>query len=68
LINIYPRFKTKIGGRRNGALVSTETGKTPLTEIMGVEDRGTFLLNLAVEIIMRMMLEKTLAKDEYHWV
>lgn len=51
-----PRLKTKIGGRRNGALVSTETGKTTTYGIMGVEDRGTIFIEPSVEIYEGMIV------------
>lgn len=51
-----PRLKTKIGGRRNGALVSTETGKTTTYGIMGVEDRGTIFIEPTTEIYEGMIV------------
>lgn len=51
-----PRLKTKIGGRRNGALVSTETGKTTTYGIMGVEDRGTIFIEPSTEIYEGMIV------------
>ncbi|MEG0497316.1 MAG: translational GTPase TypA [Carnobacterium sp.] len=51
-----PRLKTKIGGRRNGALVSTETGKATTYGIMGVEDRGTIFIEPATEIYEGMVV------------
>lgn len=51
-----PRLKVKIGGRRNGALVSTETGKTTTYGIMGVEDRGTIFIEPGVEIYEGMIV------------
>ena len=51
-----PRLKTKIGGRRNGALVSTETGKATTYGIMGVEDRGTIFIEPTTEIYEGMIV------------
>ncbi|WP_192987123.1 translational GTPase TypA [Carnobacterium mobile] len=51
-----PRLKTKIGGRRNGALVSTETGKTTTYGIMGVEDRGTIFIEPSTDIYEGMIV------------
>ncbi|EDP68468.1 GTP-binding protein TypA/BipA (tyrosine phosphorylated protein A) [Carnobacterium sp. AT7] len=51
-----PRLKVKIGGRRNGALVSTETGKTTTYGIMGVEDRGTIFIEPSTEIYEGMIV------------
>ncbi|RLK64008.1 translational GTPase TypA [Atopobacter sp. AH10] len=39
-----PVIEEQIGGRRNGALVATETGKATTYGIMGVEDRGTIFI------------------------
>ncbi len=51
-----PRLKVKIGGRRNGALVSTETGKATTYGIMGVEDRGTIFIEPTTEIYEGMIV------------
>ena len=51
-----PRLRTKIGGRRNGALVSTETGKATTYGIMGVEDRGTIFIEPTTEIYEGMIV------------
>ncbi|AOA01775.1 MULTISPECIES: translational GTPase TypA [Carnobacterium] len=51
-----PLAAGKIGGRRNGALVSTETGKTTTYGIMGVEDRGTIFIEPGVEIYEGMIV------------
>lgn len=40
-----PVIDEAIGGRRNGALVATETGKATTYGIMGVEDRGTIFID-----------------------
>lgn len=51
-----PELPGKIGGRRNGALVSTEIGKTTTYGIMGVEDRGTIFIEPGVEIYEGMIV------------
>lgn len=51
-----PVLSGKIGGRRNGALVSTETGKTTTYGTMGVEDRGTIFIEPGTEIYEGMIV------------
>ena len=51
-----PELTGKIGGRRNGALVSTETGKSTTYGIMGVEDRGTIFIEPGVDIYEGMVV------------
>lgn len=51
-----PMAAGKIGGRRNGALVSTETGKATTYGIMGVEDRGTIFIEPGTEIYEGMIV------------
>lgn len=51
-----PELPGKIGGRRHGALVSTETGKTTTYGIMGVEDRGTIFIEPGVDIYEGMIV------------
>ena len=51
-----PYVAANIGGRHNGALVSTETGKTTTYGIMGVEDRGTIFIEPGVEIYEGMVV------------
>ena len=51
-----PELNGKIGGRRNGALVSTETGKSTTYGIMGVEDRGTIFIEPGVDIYEGMVV------------
>ena len=36
-----PKIQASLGGRRNGALVSMDTGKATTYSIMSVEERGT---------------------------
>ena len=54
-----PELNGKIGGRRNGALVSTETGKSTTYGIMGVEDRGTIFIEPGVDIYEGMVVGET---------
>ncbi|MGY3724561.1 GTP-binding protein [Granulicatella balaenopterae] len=51
-----PYVAANIGGRHNGALVSTETGKATTYGIMGVEDRGTIFIEPGVEIYEGMVV------------
>ncbi len=51
-----PMIAGSIGGRRNGALVSTETGKASTYGIMGVEDRGTIFVEPGTEIYEGMIV------------
>lgn len=51
-----PELSGKIGGRRNGTLVSTETGKATTYGIMGVEDRGTIFVEPGTEIYEGMIV------------
>lgn len=51
-----PVVKGNIGGRRNGTLVSTETGKATTYGIMGVEDRGTIFVEPGTEIYEGMIV------------
>ncbi|SFH60735.1 translational GTPase TypA [Pisciglobus halotolerans] len=51
-----PVIAGSIGGRRNGALVSTETGKASTYGIMGVEDRGTIFVEPGTEIYEGMIV------------
>ncbi|MER2040866.1 translational GTPase TypA [Desemzia incerta] len=51
-----PVIKGTIGGRRNGTLVSTETGKATTYGIMGVEDRGTIFVEPGTEIYEGMIV------------
>lgn len=51
-----PVIKGTIGGRRNGTLVSTETGKATTYGIMGVEDRGTIFVEPGTDIYEGMIV------------
>ena len=51
-----PYIPTSIGGRRNGALVSTDTGKATTYGIMGVEERGVIFTEPGTEIYERMIV------------
>lgn len=51
-----PMVAGHVGGRRQGVLVSMETGKTTQYGIMGVEDRGTIFLDSGVEIYEGMIV------------
>ena len=51
-----PYIPTSIGGRRNGALVSTDTGKSTTYGIMGVEDRGVIFTEPGTEIYEGMIV------------
>lgn len=51
-----PRLDGKIGERRNGALVSTETGMATTYGIMNVEDRGTIFVEPGTEIYEGMIV------------
>ena len=51
-----PYIPTSIGGRRNGALVSTDTGKATTYGIMWVEDRGVIFTEPGTEIYEGMIV------------
>ena len=51
-----PYIAANIGGRRNGALVSTDTGKSTTYGIMGVEDRGVIFTEPGTEIYEGMIV------------
>ena len=51
-----PYIPASIGGRRNGALVSTDTGKSTTYGTMGVEDRGTIFIEPGTEIYEGMIV------------
>ena len=51
-----PYIPASIGGRRNGALVSTDTGKATTYGIMGVEDRGVIFTEPGTEIYEGMIV------------
>ncbi|MGY0836249.1 translational GTPase TypA [Aerococcus urinaeequi] len=59
-----PYINETIGGRRNGALVSTDTGKATTYGIMQVEDRGTIFVNPGTAVYGGMIVgESTREKD-----
>ena len=59
-----PYINEPIGGRRNGALVSTDTGKATTYGIMQVEDRGTIFVNPGTQVYGGMIIgESTREKD-----
>ena len=51
-----PVLKGKIGGRRQGVLVSMETGKSSTYGIMHVEDRGVIFVEPGTEIYEGMIV------------
>ncbi|MFH4917231.1 translational GTPase TypA [Staphylococcus cohnii] len=51
-----PRVKGRIGGRRNGALVSMDKGQASSYAIMGLEDRGTNFMEPGTEIYEGMIV------------
>ncbi|MGO2099607.1 translational GTPase TypA [Vagococcus salmoninarum] len=51
-----PMIKGSIGGRRNGALVSVDTGKATTYSIMSVEERGTVFVEPGTEVYEGMVV------------
>ncbi len=51
-----PAVAGRVGGRRNGALVSMETGKATTYGMMQIEDRGTLFLEPGAEIYEGMIV------------
>ncbi|MGF2615498.1 translational GTPase TypA [Rossellomorea vietnamensis] len=51
-----PMQKGQVGGRRQGVIVSMETGKSSQYGIMGVEDRGTIFVEPGTEIYAGMIV------------
>jgi GTP-binding protein len=51
-----PMQKGQVGGRRQGVLVSMETGKSTQYGTMGVEDRGTIFVEPGTEIYEGMIV------------
>jgi GTP-binding protein len=51
-----PMAKGQVGGRRQGVLVSMETGKSTTYGIMGVEDRGVIFVDAGTEIYEGMIV------------
>src|SRR5699024_8513593 len=54
----------KIGGRRNGALVSTDTGKATTYGIMGIEDRGTIFIEPGTDIYEGMVVGENAREND----
>src|SRR5699024_1189140 len=59
-----PELKGKIGGRHNGALVSTETGKATTYGIMQIEDRGTIFIEPGTEIYAGMVVGENAREND----
>lgn len=59
-----PLVAGTIGGRRNGALVSTETNKATTYGIMGVEDRGTIFVEPGTEIYEGMIVGENTREND----
>ena len=51
-----PMINAQIGGRRNGALVSIDTGKATTYSIMSVEERGEVFVNPGTEVYEGMII------------
>lgn len=51
-----PMQKGKVGGRRQGVLVSMETGKTSTYGIQGVEDRGIIFVEAGIDVYEGMIV------------
>lgn len=51
-----PLVREKIGGRRNGALISMETGTVTTYSIIQLEDRGTMFVEAGTEIYEGMIV------------
>jgi GTP-binding protein len=51
-----PMVQGQVGGRRQGVLVSMESGKSSTYGIMGVEDRGTIFVEPGTEIYEGMIV------------
>ncbi|MDR0921169.1 MAG: translational GTPase TypA [Lactobacillales bacterium] len=51
-----PMYSGQIGGRRNGALVSIDTGKATTYSIMSIEERGTVFVNPGTEVYEGMVI------------
>ncbi|MEK3887111.1 translational GTPase TypA [Bacillus sp. FSL K6-3431] len=54
--NYQPMQKGQVGGRRQGVIVSMETGKSTTYGIMHVEDRGTIFVEPGTEIYEGMIV------------
>lgn len=51
-----PAINEEISGRRNGSLVSTDTGKVTTYSIMNLEDRGTIFVEPGTEVYEGMIV------------
>ena len=51
-----PMIQGTLGGRRNGALVSVDTGKATMYSIMSVEERGTVFVEPTTEVYEGMIV------------
>lgn len=51
-----PYFGADVGGRRQGVLVSVDTGSTTLYGILSVEDRGVLFVNPGTEVYEGMIV------------
>ncbi|MGG5316151.1 translational GTPase TypA [Enterococcus sp. AZ072] len=59
-----PKIQGNLGGRRNGALVSVDTGKATTYSIMSVEERGTVFVEPGTEVYEGMIVgENSRDKD-----
>ena len=59
-----PYINEPIGGRRNGALVSTDTGKATTYGIMQVEDRGTIFVNPGTQVYGGMIVGESTREND----
>ncbi|AMB93625.1 translational GTPase TypA [Aerococcus sanguinicola] len=59
-----PLINAEIGGRRNGSLVSTETGKATTYGIMNVEDRGTIFVHPGTEVYEGMVVGENAREED----
>ncbi|WP_456275639.1 translational GTPase TypA [Bacillus sp. AK128] len=51
-----PLFAGQVGGRRNGVLVSLETGKSTQYSILALEDRGTIFIEPGTDVYEGMIV------------
>jgi GTP-binding protein len=59
-----PLQQGRVGGRRQGVLVSMETGKTTQYGIMQVEDRGTIFVESGTEIYAGMVVGENTREND----
>jgi GTP-binding protein len=59
-----PMLSGQVGGRRNGVLVSMETGKASTYGIMQVEDRGTIFVEPGTEIYEGMIVGENTREND----